>query len=109
MSACGPHTPGGCDKCLGAITVVGKNKIERNVAYYTIGHVSRFIVTGATRVACRRNDPALLATALQNPDGSIVIVVLNDSDTEKNCTVGFTDRSIIHLKAEGGSVLSVKW
>ena len=36
----GPHTPGGCTECLGALTVSGTN-IQRNLSYYIIGQIGR--------------------------------------------------------------------
>jgi len=46
-------------------------------AYYYIGHFSKFILPGAKRIAVSTSRPALQSTAFVNPDGSIVVVVLN--------------------------------
>lgn len=48
-------------------------------SYYYIGHFSRFIRPGAHRIGCTVTHNALEATAFRHSEGSIVIVVLNQS------------------------------
>jgi glucosylceramidase len=49
-------------------------------AYYYIGHFSKFIRPGAKRIAVSTNRPALQSTAFLNPDGSVVVIVMNMTD-----------------------------
>ena len=49
-------------------------------SYYYIGHFSKFIQPGAKRIACSINRDQLEATGFVNPDGKLVVVVLNKSD-----------------------------
>jgi len=49
-------------------------------SYYYIGHFSKFIQTGAKRISCSTNRDKLQSTAFINPDGKIIVVVLNLSD-----------------------------
>lgn len=49
-------------------------------AYYYIGHFSKFIKAGAKRIAASTNRTQLQTTAFANPDGSIVLVVMNAMD-----------------------------
>ena len=49
-------------------------------SYYYIGHFSKFIQPGAKRISCSTNRDKLQATAFINPDGKIVVVVLNTSE-----------------------------
>jgi glucosylceramidase len=51
-------------------------------SYYYIGHFSKFIRPGAKRIASSSMKDDLLTTAFQNKDGSIVVVVMNNSDEE---------------------------
>jgi glucosylceramidase len=46
-------------------------------AYYYIGHFSKFIHPGARRIVSSSSRAQLLTTAFQNPDGGIVVVVMN--------------------------------
>jgi glucosylceramidase len=49
-------------------------------SYYFLGHFSRFIRPGAVRVLCATTRDELEATAFQNDDGKVAVVVLNRSD-----------------------------
>ncbi len=51
-------------------------------SYYYIGHFSKYIMPGAKRIACSSSRAQLQATAFKNPDGKIVVVVMNQGDTE---------------------------
>ncbi|HEU0040659.1 MAG TPA: glycoside hydrolase family 30 beta sandwich domain-containing protein [Verrucomicrobiae bacterium] len=73
-----PHTDrGGCDRCLGAITIEG-DKVTRNPAYYIIAHAAKFVRPGSVRIASNTL-PTLPNVAFKAPDGRHVLVVLNDS------------------------------
>jgi len=65
--------------------------------YYTDGHFSRFIKRGATRIGSSCYNDAVKVAAFSNPDGEIVVVVLNTTDKDitpkirlNNCTADFT-------------------
>ena len=60
------------------------NELIYTNSYYYIGHFSRFIKLGAKRIACSASRDKLQATAFLNPDGGIVVVVMNMSDEEIN-------------------------
>jgi glucosylceramidase len=49
-------------------------------SYYYIGHFSKFIQPGAKRISCSSNREALESTAFENPDGRLVVVVMNAGD-----------------------------
>ncbi|TGE10502.1 glycoside hydrolase family 30 protein [Hymenobacter fodinae] len=71
----GPHTPGGCTKCMGAITISG-NSVTRNTAYYTVAHAAKFVRPGSQRIDT--NVPGgLQNVAFKNPEGKKVLIVLN--------------------------------
>lgn len=48
-------------------------------AYYYIGHFSKFIKPGAKRIISSATRSQLLTTAFKNEDGSVVVVVMNQS------------------------------
>lgn len=52
--------------------------------YFTMAHFSKFIRPGAKRIGWKSTDTALQITAAQNPDGSIVVVLLNQEKVAKN-------------------------
>jgi glucosylceramidase len=49
-------------------------------SYYYIGHFSKFIQPGAKRISAAASRSQLLTTAFQNPDGSIAVVVMNQTE-----------------------------
>jgi O-Glycosyl hydrolase len=49
-------------------------------AYYYIGHFSKFIRPGAKRIESAPSRSPLLTTAFKNVDGSIAVIVMNQSD-----------------------------
>ena len=73
-----PHTDrGGCDRCLGGITIVGDN-VTRNPAYYVVAHSAKFVRPGSVRIAS--NELAGLPNvAFHTMDGKVVLIVLNES------------------------------
>ena len=102
----GPHTPGGCTECLGAITISGDN-VTRNVAYYTIAHSSKFVRPGSVRVAT--NQPANLANvAYKTPNGKRVLVVLNTGITLQNFNIQYKGK-VVNTSLYGGSVATYVW
>jgi glucosylceramidase len=52
-----------------------------------MSHFSKFIRPGATRIGFKNTDKQLMVTAAQNPDGSIVVVLLNQQPTPKTFTL----------------------
>ena len=59
---------------------LSKGRLIFTNSYYYIGHFSKFISPGARRVACSTNRDLLETTAFLNPDGKLIIIVLNKSD-----------------------------
>ncbi len=52
--------------------------------YYIMKHFSKYIRPEAVVLGLEKNDDQLIATAAKNPDESIVVVVFNEFDKEKN-------------------------
>lgn len=69
-----PHTIGGCTSCLGAITIGAG--VSRNVAYYIIGHASKFVPAGSLRIASNLVEK-LDNVAFRTPDGKTVLIAVN--------------------------------
>src|SRR5690606_17408536 len=127
-----PHTDnGGCSMCQGAITIDGDN-ITRNIAYYTIAHASKFVRTGAVRIAStapfdfgvditedeeraevRRatvveHSNVLPNVAFKTPDGKIVLIVANDSWSQNTVKIQYNGR-FATLQLAPGSVGTIVW
>lgn len=51
--------------------------------YYTMTHFSRYIRPGAVRIGHQQSEEGLQLTAVQNPDGTIAVVLLNEHEDIK--------------------------
>ncbi|WP_428388437.1 glycoside hydrolase family 30 protein [Mucisphaera sp.] len=55
-------------------------RLMHQSSYAYLGHFARFIQPGATRIGCRVSHADILATAYENPDGTLAIVIMNAGD-----------------------------
>ncbi len=77
-----PHTDrGGCDRCLGGITISG-DSVVRNPAYYVVAHASKFVRPGSIRIGSNEPD-GLANVAFVTPNNETVLIVLNESGSAK--------------------------
>jgi glucosylceramidase len=77
-----PHTDrGGCDRCLGAITIDG-DAVTRNPAYYVIAHASKLVDPGSYRIGSSTTE-GLSNVAFLRADGKQVLIVHNESKATK--------------------------
>ena len=102
-----PHTDnGGCPSCQGAITIDGNN-VSRNLAYYTIAHVSKFIPPNSVRIESSLPD-GLSDVAFQTPDGKTVLIVANRGKETQNFNIVYRDKAL-QAVLNGGSVATYIW
>lgn len=75
----GPNHVGNlCDAPIIADTV--NDILHYNSSYFYIGHFSRFIKPDAVRIGLQGNAGQTQAIAFRNPDGSMPVVLLNETD-----------------------------
>jgi glucosylceramidase len=107
----GPHT-GGCKDCRALITVtdtVSPSTTAMTVDYVAMAHVSKFLVPGAYRIESNNFEQGSLEdVAFRNPDGSIVLLVLNGSNQPMPFNVGWQGR-YFSSNLGGGSVATFVW
>lgn len=97
-----PHTDrGGCDRCLGAVTING-DSVKRNPAYYIIAHAAKFVMPGSSRIESN-DDDSIPNVAFRTPHGYAVLIVLNNTKEPKTFTVNFRGRWL-HPELNGGAV-----
>ncbi|MDR6843225.1 glycoside hydrolase family 30 protein [Pseudoxanthomonas sacheonensis] len=84
----GPHA-GGCDTCIGVVTIdAATGRVSRNNGYYALAHASRFVRRDAYRVASNATGDGLDNVAFQNTDdGSVVLIVTNKNEKERSFSV----------------------
>jgi glucosylceramidase len=63
-------------------------------AYYYIGHFSKYIQPGAKRISTAASRSYLLTTAFQNPDKSITVVVMNQTDKAVNYQLWINGKAV---------------
>jgi glucosylceramidase len=102
-----PHTDrGGCDRCLGAITIDG-DKVTRNPAYYIIAHAAKFVRPGSVRIASNSDD-SLPNVAFRTPAGNIVLIVLNDKAEAQTFDLNYKGK-MLGVRLNAGSVATYVW
>ncbi|MBC7615220.1 MAG: glucosylceramidase [Pedobacter sp.] len=101
-----PHTPdGGCTTCLGAITIAPA--ISRNVAYYVIGHASKFVRPGSVRIGSNIVG-TLSNVAFKTPDGKRVLIIMNTSSDAQVFNIKHNGK-IVTTNLPGGAAGTYVW
>jgi len=101
----GPHTVGGCVTCLGAITV--SPAVTRNVAYYIIGHASKFVSPGSVRIGSTITGN-LQNVAFKTPEGKKIVIVVNGGSTAQEFNIKYNGK-LLSTNLAGGSVGTYVW
>jgi len=101
----GPHTIGGCKNCLGAITIAPA--VTRNVAYYIIGHASKFVRPGSYRIGSNITDN-LQNVAFRTPDGKTALIVVNGNTAEKTFNIQYQGKTV-ETSLPAGAVATYVW
>ena len=102
----GPHTPGGCDVCKGALTISG-SVITKNVAYYIIGHASKFVPVGSTRISSTVFGN-LYTVAFKRPDGKKALIVLNEGASAQLFNIKYKSKWVA-TSLDAGAVGTYVW
>lgn len=106
-AAFGPHTPGGCTTCKGAITIETSSSFTRNVAYYIIAHASQFVPPGSVRIASSTAGN-LNNVAFKTPDGKKVLIVENDGSGAATFNIKYNGKTVT-TSLDGGAVATYIW
>lgn len=102
-----PHTDrGGCDRCLGGITING-DTVTRNPAYYIVAQNSKFIPPGSLRIGSSPV-PNLGHVAYTTPEGKKVVLLQNQSDTVQVARVALNDKAV-DVTLQAGEVGTLVW
>ena len=89
--------------CVAPVIVdAEKDEVYFTPLYYTMAHFSKFIRPGAVKIGCEINNKDLMTTAVQNPDGTIAIVIFNPTDEPQTLEIRLNNQkqnSSINAKA----------
>ena len=108
------HEPflGGCSNCRGVITVNHSalpSQVVPTVDYTALGHASKFVAPGAYRVESNTFDQGSLEdVAFRNPDGSLVLLVLNSGGGSVTFNIAWAEKYASY-KLRDGAVATFRW
>ncbi len=89
----GPNHVGNyCDAPI--IVDTENNEVYFNSSYYYIGHFSKFIKPKARRIGLETTIKDLSVTAFKNNTGEIVVVILNETEKDKNAVMQLEGESV---------------
>jgi glucosylceramidase len=71
-----------------------KDEVYFTPLYYTMAHFSRYIRPGAVRIGFENTDEDVKVTAVENPDGSIAVVVFNPNEKAKGIKLTLNGKSL---------------
>jgi glucosylceramidase len=103
-SSYGPHTPGGCTECKGALTI-NRSSVTRNVAYYIIAHAAKFVPPGSVRIQSNSTQN-FESVAFLTPVGSTILILLNNGTTKDSLYIGY-NKQWANLTLNAGAVATV--
>jgi glucosylceramidase len=111
-----PSGAHGCGNCRGVVKVVwdkrktgGASAVVPEADYYVLGHASKFVEPGAVRIYSDQiTRSGLYDVAFQNPDGSIVLYVVNSTMGQLSFDVRYRGRFLSATVAQG-SIATFVW
>ncbi|MFL8937341.1 glycoside hydrolase family 30 protein [Rossellomorea oryzaecorticis] len=100
----GPNHVGNyCDAPVIVDTV--KDEVHYNSSFYYIGHFSKFIEPGARRIWSGVSSDRVSATAFENPDGRVAVVVMNAGDDKEDVSMAVSGSDeAVRLELPGHSI-----
>ncbi|MFD6420007.1 RICIN domain-containing protein [Streptomyces sp. NPDC060194] len=104
----GPHQ-GHCQtRCNGVVEIANGN-VTRNAEFYVLGHVTKFVKAGATRLgSTSQASNGVQNVVWQNPDGSRAAYVVNTATTAQKFSITDNGRSAVHT-LPAGAVATYVW
>lgn len=89
----GPNHVGNyCDAPV--IADIEKDQVIFNSSFYYIGHFSKYIEENAVRIKVENNNINLKVTAFNNPDDSVVIIILNETEHKEYFKLKYDEKNI---------------
>ena len=97
---------GGCNSCQGAVTING-NDYTKNIAFYSMAHISKFVRPGSVRIASNDVD-SLPNVAFSTPSGKKVLIVANDTNNQQTFIIDYHGKSAT-ATLEGKAAATYVW
>ncbi|MEY9490665.1 glucosylceramidase [Streptomyces calvus] len=104
----GPHQGHCTNRCNGVVEIAGGN-VTRNAEYYVLGHVSKFVKPGATRIgSTSQGAGGVQNVAFQNPDGTRAAYVVNTAGSAQRFSLTDNGASLTYT-LPAGAVATFTW
>ncbi|MFJ6513488.1 RICIN domain-containing protein [Streptomyces sp. NPDC091406] len=104
----GPHQGHCTNRCNGIVEING-GQVTRNAEFYVLGHVSKFVKAGATRIgSTSQGAGGVQNVAFQNGDGSRAAVVVNTASGSQRFSLTDNGRSLAYT-LPAGAVATFTW
>jgi glucosylceramidase len=102
-------TGAACSECRGIVTIDQRTgNVTYGGDYYGLGHASKFLAAGASRIDSGEGSNGVTNVAFKNPDGSKVLVVYNTAADARRFTVQWGGQWFSY-SLPGGAVATFKW
>ena len=93
--------------CVAPVIVdTEKDEVYFTPLYYALSHFSKFIRPEATVFELENSDNEIMVTAAENPDGTIAVVVFNETNQSKNIQLSLGNQNIT-VKMNGQSIQTI--
>ncbi|MFF6886014.1 RICIN domain-containing protein [Streptomyces sp. NPDC012421] len=104
----GPHQGHCTTRCNGVVEIAHGN-VTRGAEYYVLGHVTKFIRPGATRVASTSQGAGgVQNVTFQNPDGSFATFVVNTAAGSQRFSLTEGGRTMAYT-LPAGAIATITW
>ena len=78
---------------------------SRNVSYYIIGQIAKFVKPGAIRTLSSSTDASLLTTSFNLKNGKKAILILNTTDSKQILLEENKNHYLINIPAKAASTI----
>ncbi|MCZ8169596.1 MAG: glycoside hydrolase family 30 protein [Flavobacterium sp.] len=85
------------------------DEVYKTPLYYVMAHFSKFMRPGAVKIGCSITSDAVMATAVQNPDGSIAVAIFNPTAEKHTLDIHLnTIQTMITIDKEALQTIVIK-
>ncbi|MEL7145616.1 MAG: glycoside hydrolase family 30 beta sandwich domain-containing protein [Bacteroidota bacterium] len=102
----GPQN-GGCTNCRGVVTVNDDGSYTKEIEYYVLGHLSKFVLPDAIRIYSSDTDK-VQSVAFKNPDDRMVLIAYNTAETNSFVRVNTNDQEFDYT-IPAGALVTFTW
>jgi len=104
----GPTVQHGCSDCRGVVTIdtsTSPATVTKNVEYYVLGHLAKYVQTGAYRIESNSFGSGNVEdVAFKNPDGSIAVLAYNAANAASTFNLNWKGKTASYTLPPGAVV-----